>query len=109
MSGGNAQRQEAQAYYSAASLEGLGSVGFVFPKVGPFAEVGLKYAFEYSQLDYQPYQKTNAVEASATYQDRNNRVRFGGEYSDNKYYRDAESLDGPEAEFFFDYRRRLPL
>ncbi len=90
-------------------FENSAKAAFNFPNVGPFSEVSLKYHFKYAQLDYQPYLREHEVQIQATYKDSLSRLRAGIHYGENDYFRTSEGLTGPDARFFFDYRRRLPL
>ncbi|MCW8129590.1 MAG: tetratricopeptide repeat protein [Planctomycetota bacterium] len=81
----------------------------VFPKVGPFAEIRARYAFMYAQLDYQPYERQQQADVSALYVKGADKIRFGFEYGDNSYMREADGLSGPSLRVYADYKRKLPL
>jgi tetratricopeptide (TPR) repeat protein len=76
--------------------------------IAPFEKITVSHQLRYAQLDYQSYRKENRIEAAADYADSVHRIRFGVAYGDNDYFREASGLSGPDAMFFFDYRRPLP-
>lgn len=89
-------------------LQDAGRATLNFPAAGPFANVAFEYKLRFSQLDYQPFRLENRAEASATYQDSVNRLRFGLAGMLNDYCRGSKGLSGTEISGFADYRLRLP-
>ncbi|MCZ7647704.1 MAG: tetratricopeptide repeat protein [Planctomycetota bacterium] len=90
-------------------FEDAASLALLFPKVGPFQELRLRYTFRYAQLDYQCYEREHALEMSAQYKEGADKVRFGLRVGDSDFFRLARGLSGTKASFFWDYRRQLPL
>lgn len=80
----------------------------VVPRVGPFAELKLKYSLMYAQLDYQPYEQQHAADLSALYARGATRLRYGLVYEQNRFFRESGGLAGPVGRFYVDYKRRLP-
>jgi len=81
----------------------------VVPRVGPFAELKLKYRLMYAQLDYQPYERQHAVDLSALFRKDANRLRIGAEYDENRFFRESGTLSGPVGRVYADYKRQLAM
>ena len=80
-----------------------------FVKPGPLKDLTVRYRLQYAEFDYQPYQLENILESYGTYEWGPQRLRFGAFINASEYFRQFDSLSGPVAGGFLEYRRRLPL